>query len=420
MTPEEDLVKRMSSEEASNDAGSVEAAAGEDQVQTGSPESDSTVPDKDRLAEWLKAQLQLPDYVSADDWTPEHTSEFSCFCSDPNRKHWFLWMETSDKPTGRDVKVALGQEENSISHTRLAFADQLSADGVAQLLRPAAGPEESGATFVFIVKKGVTVALSRPLEEQLLCLSLQGPLLQQIATIVRGVCVPLLRENCLWPESLKKGILRRLSSFAGQLNEASSSTNSCNTLVLPSEDLSDIAQSLTDRDMIQRLEGLVLSWTRQVKEILSAQEDVAAAARLADDNLRFLQVLRAPCQALSEADLEQIPDIIAELLMAVRVVATHSEYYTTPARIGGLLRNISCEVIRRGQASIDVDAMWAGDVSSPMESLQQAIHCGLVLNKLFKQLSTLIEAEGKAPCPWDFADRAAFAEVGSKYLFDSN
>lgn len=46
-----------------------------------------------------------------------------------------------------------------------------------------------------------------------------------------------------------------------------------------------------------------------------------------------------------------------------------------------------------------------------MESLRNAVQCGLALNKIFSQLSTLIKAEGKAVCSWDFADGAAFAEV---------
>lgn len=81
-------------------------------------------------------------------------------------------------------------------------------------------------------------------------------------------------------------------------------------------------------------------------------------------------------------------------------------------RVTGLLRNIAEEVIRRGQASVDVDSIWRGVVSEPMESLKNAVQCGLALNKIFRQISTLIKAEGKASCSWDFADGAAFAEVG--------
>ena len=65
------------------------------------------------------------------------------------------------------------------------------------------------------------------------------------------------------------------------------------------------------------------------------QKDVAAASRLAQDNLRFLEVLRGPCQAIREAKPEEIPGVCTKLLMAVRIVATHSEYYTTPERICG-------------------------------------------------------------------------------------
>lgn len=77
----------------------------------------------------------------------------------------------------------------------------------------------------------------------------------------------------------------------------------------------------------------------------------------------------------------------------------------------GLLRNIAGEVISRGQASVDVNRIWEGDVTEPMESLNNAIQCGIALNKTFRQISTLIKTEGKAPCNWDFADGAAFAEV---------
>lgn len=80
-------------------------------------------------------------------------------------------------------------------------------------------------------------------------------------------------------------------------------------------------------------------------------------------------------------------------------------------RIAGLLRNIACEIIRRGQASVDVESIWAGDLAVPMKSLENSVQCGLVLNKLFRQISTLLKAEWKAPCKWEFTDSAAFAEV---------
>lgn len=78
----------------------------------------------------------------------------------------------------------------------------------------------------------------------------------------------------------------------------------------------------------------------------------------------------------------------------------------------GLLRNIVGEVIRRCQESIDVDAIWNGDVEAPMECLTAAIECGHALNKLFRQTCAIIEADPRCPCNWNFADGAVFAEVG--------
>lgn len=67
----------------------------------------------------------------------------------------------------------------------------------------------------------------------------------------------------------------------------------------------------------------------------AVQQEVLAAASQAAENLKFLEVLRGPCQALREAESHQIPAAATKLLMAVRIVATHSKYYTTPDRIGG-------------------------------------------------------------------------------------
>lgn len=45
----------------------------------------------------------------------------------------------------------------------------------------------------------------------------------------------------------------------------------CNKLILPFEELSDHSKCASDRDLVQRLEALVVSWTRQVKEVLALQ-----------------------------------------------------------------------------------------------------------------------------------------------------
>ncbi|KAL8440078.1 hypothetical protein Efla_004062 [Eimeria flavescens] len=424
--------------------------------------------DRTCVKHWLLAQLQLPGFVPEEHWTSEHTAELINFCTSSKRKYWFLWMDRLPSQSHQNVMEAHHDEAELLSHGRLRSGNWCPTYDTVKTLQPTSLHERGAERVVFIVKRKALVSVHQPLAEQLLCLSLDGNFLEQTATLIRGICIPLLRKNYFWAESLKKDFARQLSTYAGQLIDVVHRTRGPNTLALPYEDLNNIAQCLSDRDLIQRLEGVVSLWTRQLKEtvalqdepggsfdlghlaeiqrwtehaqtlnaliqqfhepatqdvlrlleaaksshvkpFLLAQKDVKATLSLAAENLKVLQILKAPCQAFLAADSQQAPRHIAELLMAVRIIATHSKYYTTPERIGGLLRNIAYEIIRRGQTSIDVDALWAGDVTLTMESLQQSIQWGAILNKTFRQLSTLIKAEGRVTCPWGSADTSAFA-----------
>ena len=105
-------------------------------------------------------------------------------------------------------------------------------------------------------------------------------------------------------------------------------------------------------------------------------------ATQADNNLKYLHFLQAPCQELTTATPKTIPDIIPrkptsfllfqlltclELLIRVRMIFEKCEYYKSQDRICGLLKKISNEIIQRCIASIDVNDMFEGDVELCME-----------------------------------------------------
>jgi len=43
-------------------------------------------------------------------------------------------------------------------------------------------------------------------------------------------------------------------------------------LYIPNEDLSDIDTAIKDKDLLQRLESIVIFWTRQIKELVQNQD----------------------------------------------------------------------------------------------------------------------------------------------------
>lgn len=163
------------------------------------------------LARWLIAQIQLPGFVADEDWTPKHTSEFARFCTDENRKQWFLWM--SKPPFGGTTHIR--EEAESVMEkggsARLSFSDDLPAHCIGPMLQQTSLEERNGRGLVFIVKRNSLVTL-RNAEEQLLCLSFHGDVLTRLAAIIRGVHIPVLGDNNAWPQSFKRELLRRVGS----------------------------------------------------------------------------------------------------------------------------------------------------------------------------------------------------------------
>ena len=58
------------------------------------------------------------------------------------------------------------------------------------------------------------------------------------------------------------------------------------------------------------------------------------------------------------------------------MIWTISTHYNTPDRISGLLRKISNEIIRRCQATVDLDLSFAGDVDKPAGQVSRRKHGG--------------------------------------------
>ena len=58
-------------------------------------------------------------------------------------------------------------------------------------------------------------------------------------------------------------------------------------------------------------------------------------SREANDNLKFLSSLQAPCEAMAQADPKNIPTILPGLLNCVRMIWSLSRFYNTEERLTG-------------------------------------------------------------------------------------
>lgn len=162
------------------------------------------------LARWLIAQIQLPGFVADEDWTPEHTKEFAKFCHSKERQRWFLWMSRRPRPP-----LPRGSEEDgSITErwglSRLMFSDELPVHCAGPMLQHGGVQQESASALVFVSKRDASKVKREAPEEQLLCVSFHGGVLEGVIAFIRGVYIPVLGQNHAWPQSFKKEVMKRV------------------------------------------------------------------------------------------------------------------------------------------------------------------------------------------------------------------
>lgn len=213
----------------------------------------------------------------------------------------------------------------------------------------------------------------------------------------------LLADND-WPDGVRKDFVASVHKFMAFLNEQTHLARGQTYLYIPQEDLNDPGVDLEakakDRDLLQRLESIVIGWTRQIKELVSSQDSPNAKTietpldeinfwhrrtnnlkilteRLdhqdlqkitkvlwynkssylqsfeklrdkisdgyeeAQDNLRFLSTLAEPCRKIAQATPKNIPALLPDVLNSVRVIWELSTHYNTEERMKSLLVKIS-------------------------------------------------------------------------------
>ena len=237
-----------------------------------------------------------------------------------------------------------------------------------------------------------------------------------------------------------------------------------------------------DKELVQRLESTLINWTRQVKDVVSLAEtgnssnspklesggpldelafyasrcsdlsgvtkqlaapplravlsclEEASSAYLApflklahsiedgfneaSDLLKFLSILRPLCEQLEKASPKDIPTLLPDLLNRVRVISSISRFYCTEARITGLLKRISNEVLRCCAKAINVTDVFDGEPAVIMARLAECVACCVSWRTLYDETVSAVLASpgGRAGTPrcvlWSQLDTTSiFAQV---------
>lgn len=210
--------------------------------------------------------------------------------------------------------------------------------------------------------------------------TIEGTLMESLLRLMQGVYAPIFVENTKWPDSVKKDFISQMHKFMAVLTVCGFITQDTafqaqghTALYVPNEDLSEPELCTKNKDLVQRLESLLVHWTRQIKEVVNNQHtsettensgpleeiqfwrsrcddlsgisiqlnrkevqqiiyvlDLAKSSYLeqflrlsnmiqdgmlqAQDNLRFLSTLNGSCEQLANAEPKNIPSLLPKLL----------------------------------------------------------------------------------------------------------
>ncbi|KAI8923518.1 dynein heavy chain and region D6 of dynein motor-domain-containing protein [Entophlyctis helioformis] len=396
--------------------------------------------DVDSLARRLKSVVVLASY-DATMWSEEHDSLLREFLTDAAVNKIVLFVDEAVRPAQFHVQTSLPTTSQKIKELMYFIRDTSGDD--SQLTE---------ANFEAKVQYG----------------SVSKNTMESLLRLMQGVFVPMFLDNKRWPDSVRKEFNNQLHKFMAFLTDTTFQIKGHTVLYVPNEDLSNPEAVVKVKDVVQRLESLLIHWTRQIKEVVNNQHtsettensgpleeiqfwssrcddlsgisdqlnrsdvqriirvlDMAKSSYLeqflrlsnliqegtvqAQDNLKFLSTLSDPCRVLAEAEPKHIPAILPKLLNCIRLIWANSKYYNTKERLTSLLRKVSNEIIRRCCAKISLDDIFHGDVQASMASLQDSINCGESWKQIYKRTCAHIVRYAKGV--WDFDQSSIFAQI---------
>ncbi|XP_074478915.1 dynein axonemal heavy chain 2 [Sebastes fasciatus] len=244
-------------------------------------------------------------------------------------------------------------------------------------------------------------------------------------------------------------------------------------LYIPMEGLQCSPEEVSmDRRLLQRMETVVINWTEQITDLLSAQEIVnmrdkcdplteiafwkTRSAKLlnisqqlqkpgvrhiqnilqllnslyiqnfcklakeiqdcslqAQSNLSFLSILKEPCEELAELKPSQVAPKLRHIVSLIRIIWVNSPHYNTSGRVIGLFRKLSYEIIRLCCRSISLDRIFKGYVISSKQSLRECIQCCLDWKEIYLNTSQIHHKY--SPTGW-VLDHTSFFAVVDVYI----
>jgi len=299
--------------------------------------------------------------------------------------------------------------------------------------------------------------------------TVQGSCVDTVLRAMHNLFAPSFFENTSWPDSLHNEFSAQLHKFMAHLTDAQHKTVGHTVLYVPDEGPAMASpEAHKDKELVHRLEVVMIHWTRQIKEVLASQESLETAnssgpleeiefwrARCEDlsgltqqldkpgvvrvttivekakssylapfrklsqliqeshananNCLKFISLLSDPCRELASSEPSTIPKLLPRLLNTVRVIWMNSDHYRSRERLNSLLRKVSSDIIKRCCSKVSLDDIFDGHVERSRIALVESIQCCQDWKDTYDRISQVhnkFSSEG-----WMLDEASIFAQV---------
>ncbi len=176
-----------------------------------------------------------------------------------------------------------------------------------------------------------------------------------------------------------------------------------------SQDLTGISKQLSKPTVKRITRILELAKSSYVGSFIKLAKQIQDGSRQAENNLKFLMVLKDPCHDLADLKPADIPKALPRIINIIRVIWVNSDYYNTGERLNAMFRKLSNEVIRRCSASVNLDLIFDGFVVSSKRSLNECIDCCNSWKEIYSNAQRVQEACSNFG--WSLDKTAIFAQI---------
>ncbi|CAG0890146.1 unnamed protein product [Darwinula stevensoni] len=162
------------------------------------------------------------------------------------------------------------------------------------------------------------------------------------------------------------------------------------------------------------IEILRAAHSTHAKQFLKLTTSLQKEKRRCESNVKYLSVLRKPCELLARSRPIEIPTQLPSLLGFVRAIWIHSPNYNTKLYIIGLLQRLTNDILGACQQFLHLDEILSGeDTDRSSQRISECKFCCSEWKAIYKQVGAAASDLGaeKSLEYWEWDTESVFVHV---------